>query len=139
MMDSTTTTYQGATESELHHLSSGEKLSGLLDQRRLFPHHGTLTLETDRLILGSWREIPRALIAGVDLEFTEAYTRFMAGGVRGQFPSAGVLGNAGKPLIIRLQGERSPLYVLIEFHWVMGTTRDEDWWGRLNRWLTPPV
>lgn len=139
MIDRTTTNYQGATESELHDLSIGEKLIGLLDQRRLFPHHGTLTLETDRLILESWREIPRALIAGVDLEFTGAYTRFMAGGVRGQFPSAGVLGNAGKPVILRLQGERSPLYLLIEFHWVLGTTHDEEWWDRLNRWLTPSV
>ena len=64
MIDRTTADYQGATESELHDLSSGEKLIGLLDQRQLFPHHGALRLEADQLVLESWREIPRALIAG---------------------------------------------------------------------------
>lgn len=136
MIERTTADYQGATEGDLRDLARGEKLRGLLDQRRLFPHHGTLTLEPDRLVLASWREIPRATIARVELTFTEAYTRFMAGGVRGSFASAGFLGSAGKPLTVRLTDESAPLYLLIGFTWLTGTTHDEEWCARLNHWLT---
>lgn len=129
-----TATYEGATESELHDLSMGKKLIGLVDQRRLFPHHGTLHLERDRLLLDPWLEIPRTAIDAVELEFTAVYNRFMAGGVRGKFPSLGMLGDAGKPVIVRRVGGE-PIYLLIGFSWATGTTHDREWHDRLTRWL----
>ncbi len=135
-----TAAYEGATEGELHDLSWEEKLVGMVDQRRLFPHQGTLRLEPDRIVLDGWLDIPRATIDAVDLAFTDVYSRFMAGGARGKFPSLGMLGDAGKPVIVRrTDGGEPVLYLLIGFNWVTGVARDHEWHDRLTRWLTHAV
>lgn len=129
------TKYHGATESELRSLSTGEKFAGLFAQQRLFPHSDTLRLETDRLILGSWLEVTRETVESFELEFTDAYSRFLAAGVRGSWATLGWIGDLGKPLIVRRTDNREPLYLLVEFRWLLGTTHNRRWYERLNRWL----
>ena len=127
--------YYGATEEELGTRSAGRMLLGFLDQRRLFPHHGRLCMEAERLTLESWTDVPRRAVERIALEFTPAYTRFQAGGTRGKFPSLGALGNWGKPLLIRRTDGAPPLYLLLGFHWITGVTQNAAWHERLSRWL----
>lgn len=130
-------TYHGATESELRDLSAGEKLLGWFVQQRLFPHHGILRLEHDRLVLESWMEIPRTTVERVSLEFTEVYGRFMAAGTRGNVPSFGWIGDLGKPLILYRMGGDESIYLQIDFKWLMGTNKNRNWYERLDDWISP--
>ena len=127
--------YYGATAEELRTRSAGRLLLGFLDQRRLFPHHGRLWVEAERLTLESWTEVPRRAVERIALEFTPAYTRFQAGGGRGTFPSLGALGTWGKPLLIGRTEGAPPLYLLLGFHWITGVTQNPAWYERLSRWL----
>lgn len=127
------TTYNAATETELGDAEAGRRVLGLVDQRRLFPHHGRFRLEQDALVLEGWLEVPRTAVARIDLTFTERYTRVMAGGARGGFPSLGFLGDRGKPLLIT-RTDDEPLYLLLGYRWLPGTTENAAWLSRLRQW-----
>jgi hypothetical protein len=126
--------YLGATEGELRGATPARRLLGLADQSRRFPHRGELRLEGDRLVLGGWLELPREQVERVSMEFTGAWTRFQAGGVRGRFPSLGFIGSLGKPLVLTRRGAE-PIYLLVDYGRVSGATRNRRWLPRLRRWL----
>jgi hypothetical protein len=67
--------YLGATESGLLGAPLARRLGAYSDQRRLFPHQGTLQLTPRVLVLGGWRVIRREEVASVRLTFTRAYRR----------------------------------------------------------------
>lgn len=130
-----TITYLGATESELRQASGGRRLIGLADQRRLFPHHGTMRLESEALVLEDWRSIrPRTTIEKAEVSFSDAFTRFMAGGSRGNSPSLGFLGSLRKPLILTLAAE-DRIYLLLGFRWWTGINRARIWAPEIQCWL----
>jgi len=131
----TTISYLGATESELRQAPGARRLVGLADQRRLFPHRGTMRLEPEALVLEDWRSIPRTAIETVEVIFTDAYTRFMAGGSRGNSPSLGFLGSLGKPLILTLADE-DRIYLLLGFRWWTGTNQARSCAPEIQRWIT---
>ena len=131
----TAISYRGATETELRQLTALRRLRALGDQRRLFPHHGTMRLEPDMLALGDWREIPRTTITRAEVTFTAAYTRFMAGGIRGNAASLGLFGSLGKPLVLSLRDE-DPIYLLLEFRWWLGTNQARNLALPIRQWLT---
>lgn len=126
--------YLGATESELRGASALRRFFGLGVQRLRFPHRGELRLERDRLVLGGWLELRRDQVERVSLEFTDAWTRFQAGGVRGGFPSLGLLGSLGKPLVLARR-DAEPLYLLVDYGLISGISRNRQWFPRLRRWL----
>lgn len=130
----TPTTYLGATDTELRQLSRPRRVRGLGDQRSLFPYQGLMQLQADALVLGGWREISRAAITGIDVAFTDAYTRFMAGGIRGNAASFGLFGSLGKPLILTLRDDE-PVYLLLEFRWWAGTNQARKRAPSIERWL----
>ncbi len=130
-----TITYLGATESELRRAPGARRLIGLANQRRLFPHRGTMRLEADALALEAWRSIPRTTIATAKGSFTDAYTRLMAGGSRGNSPSLGFLGRLGKPLILTLADE-DRIYLLLGFRWWTGINQARVWAPVIQRWIT---
>jgi hypothetical protein len=78
--------YLGATEGELLGVPLARRLAAYSDQRRLFPHQGTLQLTQRALVLGGWRVIHREAVASVRLTFTDAYRRSQAAGIRGLPP-----------------------------------------------------
>lgn len=127
------TTYLAATETELREVAGGRRVLGLADQRRLFPHHGRLRLEHDTLALEGWLDVPRTSVSTIELAFTEHYTRLMAGGARGGFPSLGFLGDRGKPLILTRVDDPA-LYLLLGYRWLPGTTENAAWLSRLRDW-----
>ncbi len=49
-----------------------------------------------------------------ELSFTDAYTKVMAGGSRGNSPSLGFLGSLGKPVMLTLADE-DRIYLLLGF------------------------
>ncbi len=130
-----TITYLGATESELRRAPGARRLIGLADQRRLFPHRGTMRLGSETLELDDWQTIPRTTIQKAELSFTDAYTRFMAGGSRGNSPSLGFLGSLGKPLVLTLADE-DRIYLLLGFRWWTGTNQARAWAPEIQRWIT---
>ncbi len=126
--------YLGATGEELDSARTSKRLVAMLDQRRLFPHRGSLSLEPDAIVLGGWRDIARSQVTGVELRFTTSYSRWSAAGNRGGWPSVGWVGNLGAPLVIGLQDE-PPLYMLIGFTWWSGINENRSWLQRLTGWL----
>lgn len=128
------TSYLGASEHELRSIGRVSKALGLIDQRRWFRHRGGFRIAQDTLFLEGWLELPRSAVERIDLEFTHAYTRFMAGGARGGFPSLGFLGERGKPLVVRRTGAE-PLYLLLDYGWLSGTSENPTWLPRLDDWL----
>ena len=105
------------------------------DQRRLFPHQGGLELEGDSLSLGGWRTLTHSQVTRVELTFTGAYSRWMAGGVRGgRNSSFGLFGSLGKPLVLHLDGE-DPIYLLIDFRWFTGINSARSWAPRITSWV----
>ena len=105
------------------------------DQRRLFAHQGTLDLGKDSLSLGGWRTLTPSQVTSVELTFTDAYSRWMAGGVRGgRNSSFGLFGSLGKPLVLGLYGE-DPIYLLIDFRWFTGINSARSWAPRMASWV----
>ena len=125
--------YLGATEGELLGVPLARRLAAYSDQRRLFPHRGTLQLTQRALVLGGWRVIHREAVASVRLTFTDAYRRSQAAGIRGNNASFGLFGNLGKPLVITLH-EDEPVYLLIGFHWFTGINQARRWAPLLATW-----
>lgn len=126
--------YYGAAEQELRGHSPPRRLTGMLDHWKLFPHHGQIRLEPDRLVLEGWVELSKPLIYAATLAFTNAYKRGLAAGLRGQGPSLGVL-TQGKPLILHLAGDRSPMYLLVDYRWLTGTNKNHIWHRLIASWL----
>jgi hypothetical protein len=130
--------YLGATEGELLGAPLARRLAAYSDQRRLFPHQGTLQLTQRTLILGGWRVIRGEAVASVQLTFTDAYRRNQAAGIRGNNASFGLFGNLGKPLVLRLHDDE-PVYLLIGFRWFTGINRARQWAPLLQRWSRAQV
>ena len=127
--------YLGASEGELRAAGSSTRLLAMSDQRRLFPHQGTLELGGDSLSLGGWRTLTPSQVTSVELTFTDAYSRWMAGGVRGgRNSSFGLFGSLGKPLVLGLYGE-DPIYLLIDFRWFTGINSARSWAPRMASWV----
>lgn len=127
------TTYLGATEAELSDVNLGERLVGIVAQSSFFKHRGDLRIETDAVVLDGWLRVPRTCVSSIELVFTGHYTRFMAGGARGGFPSLGFFGHLGKPLVLR-RDDGGPLYLLLGYSRLLGTTRNAEWLPRLRAW-----
>lgn len=125
--------YLGATEGELLGVPLARRLSAYSDQRRLFPHHGTLQLTPRTLVLGGWRVIQREAVASVRLTFTDAYRRSQAAGIRGNNTSFGLFGDLGKPLVLDLHGDE-PVYLLVGFRWFSGINQARRWAPLLRTW-----
>jgi hypothetical protein len=87
--------YLGATEAELPGAPLARRLAAYSDQRRLFPHQGTLRLTPHALVLDGWRVIRREAVANVRLTFTGVYRRGQAAGIRGNNASFGLFGDLG--------------------------------------------
>jgi hypothetical protein len=130
--------YLGATEGELLGATLGRRLAAYSDQRRLFPHQGTLQLTQRILVLGGWRVISREAVAGVRLTFTDAYRRSQAAGIRGNNASFGLFGNLGKPLVLTLRDDEQ-VYLLIGFRWFTGINQARRWAPLLATWSCAEV
>ncbi|HEY2313183.1 MAG TPA: hypothetical protein VGH96_06190 [Streptosporangiaceae bacterium] len=130
--------YLGATESGLLGAPLARRLGAYSDQRRLFPHQGTLQLTPRVLVLGGWRVIRREEVASVRLTFTRAYRRSQAAGVRGSYTSFGLYGNLGKPLVLSLHDDE-PVYLLIGFRWFTGVNQARRWAPWLQAWSSTEV
>ncbi|HVC23337.1 MAG TPA: hypothetical protein VNH82_07945 [Candidatus Dormibacteraeota bacterium] len=73
-------------------------------------------------------------MTSVELTFTDAYSRWMASGVRGgRYSSFGLFGSLGKPLVLHLNGEDS-IYLLIDFRWLTGINSARAWAPRFTSW-----
>lgn len=129
--------YYGATEGDIRDRSiwSWLMVIGFFRQGSLFPHHGHLWLEIERLVLEGWREILWSDVVKVTVGFTDIYTRFMAGGLRGQGPSLGFIYH-GEPLILYLTEEEEPVYLLIDYNWLTGTNQNHTWHRKILEWLS---
>ncbi|PZS09835.1 MAG: hypothetical protein DLM64_09830 [Solirubrobacterales bacterium] len=130
--------YLGATETELLQLQSTARLASLVDQRKSFPHRGALWIEPECLRLEAWRDIPRSRVRQVRRDFTLTYSRLRAGGIRGQYSSLGVFGKWGKPVILELDETAERVYLLLDYRWILGTTRNEQLERSLAAWLAAP-
>jgi hypothetical protein len=131
--------YLGATEAELIGVPLARRLAAYSNQRRLFPHQGTLQLTASTLVLSGWRVIQREAVAGVRLTFTPAYRRSQAAGVRGgNYASFGLFGNLGKPVVLSLHDDE-PVYLLIGFHWFTGINQGRRWAPLLRTWSRAEV
>ena len=130
--------YLGATEGELLGVPRARRLAAYSDQRRLFPHQGTLQLTQRALVLGGWRVIHREAVASVRLTFTDAYRRSQAAGIRGNNASFGLFWNLGKPLVLSLHDDE-PVYLLIGFRWFTGINQARRWAPLLGAWSRAEV
>jgi hypothetical protein len=130
--------YVGATEGELLGAPLARRLAAYSDQRRLFPHQGTLRLTRHTLVLGGWRVIGRETVAGVRLTFTDAYRRSQAAGIRGNNASFGLFGDLGKPIVLDLLDDE-PVYLLIGFRWFTGINQARRWAPLLQGWSRAEV
>ena len=130
--------YLGATEGELLGVPLARRLAAYSDQRRLFPHQGTLQLTQRALVLGGWRVIHREAVASVRLTFTDAYRRSQAAGIRGNNASFGLFWNLGKPLVLSLH-DGEPVYLLIGFRWFTGINQARRWAPLLGTWSRAAV
>jgi hypothetical protein len=126
--------YRGATEDELRLAGNAKRALALADQSLLFPHQGLFELRDDTMVLGDWRTIARSQVTGVDLAFTAVYSRWLAAGARGNYPSFGAFGSLGKPLIVRIV-DGAPLYLLLEFSRLTGINRNRKWYPLVVGWL----
>jgi len=133
--DGRTATYLGASEDELRVASDSRRVLAVTDQRRLFPHQGTLTLTPEAIDLRGWRTLTPTQVTTVELTFTPLYSRWIAGGVRGRNASFGLFGSLGKPIVLSLLGE-APLYLLIDFRWLTGINKARAWAPRIAIWAT---
>jgi hypothetical protein len=130
--------YLGATEGELLGVPLARRLAAYSDQRRLFPHRGTLQLTQRALVLGGWRVIHREAVASVRLTFTDAYRRSQAAGIRGNNASFGLFWNLGKPLVLSLHDDEQ-VYLLIGFRWFTGINQARRWAPLLGAWSRAEV
>ena len=130
--------YLGAAEAELLGTPLARRLAAYSDQRRLFPHQGTLRLTPRTLVLGDWRVIRREAVAGVRLTFTGVYRRSQAAGMRGNYASFGFFGDLGKPLVLDLHDDE-PVYLLVEFRWFTGINQTRRWATVLRTWSCAEV
>ncbi len=127
--------YFGATEDDLESARSSRRLVAMIDQRRLFPHRGLFRLDTDThaLVLGGWRDIERSSVTSIEMGFTTTYSRLLAAGSRGRWPSLGWIGNLGQPLVVGIRDE-PPVYLLVDFTWWSGINENRRWLQPLRRW-----
>ena len=130
--------YLGATEGELLGVPLARRLAAYSDQRRLFPHQGTLQLTQRALVLGGWRVIHPEAVASVRLTFTDAYRRSQAAGIRGNNASFGLFWNLGKPLVLGLHDDE-PVYLLVGFRWFTGINQARRWAPLLGAWSRAEV
>lgn len=130
--------YLGATEGELLGAPRARRLAAYSDQRRLFPHQGTLQLTQRALVLSGWRVIRREAVAGVRLTFTDAYRRSQAAGIRGNNTSFGLFWDLGKPLVLDVRDDE-PVYLLIGFRWFTGINQARRWAPGLQTWTCSEV
>ena len=130
--------YLGATEGELLGVPLARRLAAYSDQRRLFPHRGTLQLTQRALVLGGWRVIHREAVASVRLTFTDAYRRSQAAGIRGNNASFGLFWNLGKPLVLSLH-DGDLVYLLIGFRWFTGINQARRGAPLLGAWSRAEV
>lgn len=127
--------YNGATESELRLARTSGRINLLSDQRRMFPHSGLISVDSEVLILSSWRSIPRADITNAQAKFTEVYGRAQAAGVRaGNAASFGLFGSLGKPLVLTLRNDE-PIYLLIGFRYLSGINQARRWAPQIREWI----
>lgn len=123
-------TYDGATSAELAEAGMVSKLRALADQRSLFPHHGDIELDGSTLELSGWMTLRPEDVRSVRHEFTDEYSRFAAGGARGGFPSLGIFGKRGAPLLLDLV-DGSRLFLVIGLSVLPGTTKNRQWYPAL--------
>lgn len=123
--------FHAATVHELRKTTSVRRKAAIADQRLLFPHRGQIELFDDCLKLGAWRTFAPGDVFNVSMDFLPEYSRVIAAGDRGGFPSFGVLKRLGAPLVLDLRtGERIAL--LIGYTWWSGTTKDARWLPELK-------
>lgn len=115
-----------ATVDELRNASAARRWTALVDQRRLFPHRGSIELTADHLDLGTWRRLYPADIRGVSVDYVPEFSRFAAGGTRGGFPSFGNIRKLGAPLILDLASAER-LVILIDYTLWSGTNKAASW------------
>ncbi len=127
--------YLGATEDDLQSARPSRRLVAMVDQRRLFPHHGLFGLdtETDALVLDGWRDIERSSVTSIEMGFTTTYPRLLAAGSRGRWPSLGWIGSLGQPLIVGIRDEPA-VYLLVDFTWWSGINENRRWLQPLRKW-----
>lgn len=120
--------YVGQTAEVLARRSKADIVAAGVTQKALFRRRGTITLYSDRLVIGGWNDsgsdlvLHREDIKSVRVEFTALYGRLIGG-----------LLNAGKPLILGLtDGE---IYLLIDRHDFMETTDDRRWAELIEKWI----
>jgi hypothetical protein len=128
--------FVAATPAELRAASIVRRVTAIVDQRRLFPHHGVIELRPDQLVLGSWRAIQPAEIVSVTNDFAPGYGRFAAGGARGGFPSFGVFKRTGAPLLLDLQSGDT-IVLLVGFAPLSGVTKNPRWLTALQEFADP--
>lgn len=126
------TTYHGSTREELGQLPIRNRMVGLAAQSRLFAHHGEVRLASESLIFDDWMTISPGDVRSIDLGFTENYTRQMAGGARGGFPSFGFFERFGAPIAMRLPDVT--IVVIFDLTRWSGKTADREWFTRLTKW-----
>lgn len=124
-------TFHGSSLAELQALGSGQRVAALGSQAGFFAHRGDLLLTSTTLTLSDWMHLSPNDIDRVDQHFVPGYGRFQAAGTRGGFPSLGVLGKAGMPLVLTLTSG-SPLVLLVGLSRVWGTTHNASWLGALR-------
>lgn len=129
-------TYAGATLGELRAAGSGRRAVGLARQDVLFPHRGTAQLTAEALVLEGWRAIGAAQIAEARQEFLREYGHWQAGGARGGFPSFGLLGRVGAPVVLGLAGGET-LVLLFDFQAVTGATKNARWLDEIRHLAHP--
>lgn len=123
-----------ATPDELAAAGPVRRLSALVDQRLRFPHRGQLRLDRTALELGAWKRLVPGDVTRVTRGYVPTYRRFEAGGVRGGFPSLGMVRDSGAPLILKLRtGE--PIVLIVGFRPVSGLTRNRAALTALRRFV----
>ena len=124
-------TLHGSSLAELQGLGSGQRVAALGSQGGFFAHRGDILLTSTTLTLGDWMHLSPNDIDQVDQRFIPEYRRFRAAGTRGGFPSLGVLGKAGMPLVLTVRSG-SQLVLLVGLSRVWGTTHNASWLGALR-------
>lgn len=130
-------TFWAATGQELASAGSVRRLAALADQRLRFPHRGELRLSRDTLELGEWRRLVPSDVRRVTRTYVAAYGRLAAAGVRGGFPSLGLIRDSGAPLLLDLHDGGS-IVLLVGFRPVSGLTRNRAALTALRRFSPSP-
>jgi len=126
--------YLAATVSELQRVKTLTRIIALANQRVLFPHRGELEMSTDALSFENWRTITATDLRSVTQEFIPEYGRFLAGGVRGGFPSLGIAKRTGAPLILNLSdGEQ--IVLMIGYKVFSGISQNSSWLPALQEFI----